>query len=245
MTMPHRPTVPDRHRPLRDDMPTMQQLRLHTFTSAAFPIGAYTFSHGIEAAICESLIHDRISCFNWIKSLLTQGSFWNDAVLLCQAWALVEPSGQVNEDALLEVNELALALCAGAERYRETVQMGAAFVRAASVWPDSQHPVFSTLPTIALPIAIGTLGALNKLPIQLMLPISLQASTSNLVWIVTRLLPMGQTDSLRVISELEPVLIDVADKAMHASLDELGSCTLLSDIASIEHESLVSRVCVT
>ena len=166
--------------------------------------------------------------------------------MLCESYSLLKADGTINQDQLNKTNNLALALSAGAERYRETVQMGSAFIRAARVWPESQHKaVLSMETTAALPVAIGIIGALNHIPLAQLLPISLQASTSNLVWIATRLVPLGQSDSLLIISELEPILIDVAAQAITASLEDLGGCNVLGDMASIEHETIASRVCST
>ncbi|MFK7889636.1 MAG: urease accessory protein UreF [Granulosicoccus sp.] len=227
-----------------------QQLRLHTVTSAAFPIGAFTFSHGMETAIADGSIHDRSSCLEWIENIVRYGSIWNDALLLREAWHITHACNSADycepiENELRWLNDLALALCSGAERYHETTHMGAAFIRAASTWGDSRLTALQGMENIALPIAMGATGASQELPLEIFLPVSLQASTSNLIWIATRLVPLGQTDSLLIIGQLETVLISIAEKAMQATLDELGSCTLLSDMASIQHEELNSRVCAT
>lgn len=222
------------------------QLRLHTFLSASFPTGAYTYSHGIETAIQDNRISDADSCLEWIANIVRLGSGWNDALLLCEAHALLDAHRQIDAQALQTTNDLALALSAGEERYRETMQMGSAFLRAAANWPDTQHEALSGLENlISLPVAIGIIGALNRIPLNHLLPVSLQASTSNLVWIATRLVPLGQSDSLLVIGTLEPILSSVSEQAMNASLEDLGGCNLLGDMASIEHEVLDSRVCST
>lgn len=230
--------------------PVAQQLRLHTFTSAAFPIGAFTFSHGVETAISDGWVHDRSSCLQWIENIARYGSIWNDALLLREAWHITysrknADTCQTLESDLRSLNDLALALCSGAERYHETTRMGAAFIRAAGTWSTSESTALQDMENITLPIAMGATGALQGLPLDIFLPVSLQASTSNLVWIATRLVPLGQTDSLSIIGQLEAVLISITEKAMQATLDEIGSCTLLSDMASIQHEELNSRVCAT
>jgi urease accessory protein len=69
--------------------------------------------------------------------------------------------------------------------------------------------------------------------------------TSNLAWIASRLVPLGQTTCLQMIATLETTVEDIAILAMGASLDDLGSCTLLADLASLQHEQLAGRVCQT
>lgn len=240
------------------------QLLLQTWMSAAFPTGAFSCSHGIETAIADGRITNSAECENWIASIVQSGSGWNDALIITNAYAIVtsnvkltgmaydadantsapEP-GEVSS-TLPELNALALALCSGAERLRETTQLGLAFAKAACAYRQVQPSCLTLVAgDIALPVAIGVEGALAKIPLQNLLPASLQASSSNLVWIATRLVPLGQTQALRVIANLQPLVQATALQAMNASLDDIGSGTVLADLASIEHEQLASRICIT
>lgn len=229
------------------------QLRLQTWMSSAFPTGAYTYSHGIEAAIADERLHDADSCLQWIDSILRFGSGRNDAILMAQAFSLVAASQEVTAN-LRKLNDLALALQTGAERYRETTHLATSFLKAAEAWPESQQLDWAAFYNngetaqnckLSLPVVIGALGALHKIPLGKLLAASLQSSSSNLVWIATRLIPLGQNQSLTLIARLEPVITELAKNAVHSSVDELGSCALLADIASIQHETLHSRVCNT
>ncbi|MBX2878299.1 MAG: hypothetical protein KTR32_00125 [Granulosicoccus sp.] len=223
-----------------------RQLRLHTFFSAAFPVGAFAYSHGLEAAIANEQIIDRDTCHDCIVQIIRYGSVWNDALLLCEAHRLIGDGEHYEQKDLRSINELALALCASRERYQETTQLGQAFANACACWAQSQHPAVAALePDIALPVAVGMIGALHRFELAELLPIAMQAACSNLVWIVSRLLPMGQSESLSIIHDLETTLTEAAFQAQSASLNDLGSCTLLIDLASIAHESLPTRICVS
>lgn len=235
-----------------------QLLTLQTWTSAAFPTGAFSCSHGMETAIQQATIHDADSCQDWIHAIVTQGSGWNDSIIMAQAHrlslhfrqeaaVLPEPlDHQPILDELNSLNELALALQAGAERYRETTQLAAAFLASATAWqgtadqhcPDPGHEM-------ALPVVYGWLAALHDMPARLVIASSLQSMASNLAWIATRLVPLGQSDCLRLIARLETTIEAVSLAASSATLDELGSCTLLADLASLQHEQLAGRVCLT
>ena len=70
----------------------------------------------------------------------------------------------------------------------------------------------------------------------------LQAFSNNLIAVAVRLVPLGQTKGLEVMRDLMPVISTTAERALVASLDDLGSSTLLSDIASMKHETQYSRV---
>ena len=148
--------------------------------------------------------------------------------------------------SLTDLNDLALALCAGAERRRETTHLGLAFAKATAAYSQKSISGLTLLDgDIALPVAVGIEGALGEISLESLLPASLQASSSNLVWIATRLVPLGQTEALRMIANLQPLVQATAHKAAHAGIEDVGSGTLLADLASIEHEQLTSRICIT
>ena len=70
----------------------------------------------------------------------------------------------------------------------------------------------------------------------------LHAFTSNLVQAALRLVPLGQSDGVATLAALEPVILEQAARASASTLDDLGGCTILSDIASMKHETQYSRV---
>ena len=216
-----------------------QHLRLQTWMSSAFPIGAYSYSHGLEAAIQDGRVNDAHSCQAWITTIIRYGSGWNDSILAHQAYLHANcPS------TLQELNELSLALQPGAERFLETTQLAASFLTAANAWPAQQPIDWQSLgPDLALPIVAGALGAQQGFSAPLLVASLLQAMASNLVWVATRLIPLGQQSTLQTIAQLEPLVASVSDKALTATLDDLGSCAVLADIASLQHETLNGRVC--
>ncbi len=108
--------------------------RLLAWTSPSFPIGAFSYSHGLEAAAAAGDLRDRSSLEAWIAMIIARGSGRIDADILCDAHR-VAASGDVA--ALDAANDRGLAYRATAELALESAQQGAAFlatVRAA--WPD-------------------------------------------------------------------------------------------------------------
>ncbi len=70
----------------------------------------------------------------------------------------------------------------------------------------------------------------------------LHATTSNWISAGVRLIPLGQTDSQRVLAALESVIAATAEKALNATLDDLGSATFRGDLASMRHETQYTRL---
>ena len=57
-----------------------------------------------------------------------------------------------------------------------------------------------------------------------------------------RLIPLGQTDGLRIVAALEPVIARTANRVLGASLDDLGGASFRADIAGMRHETQHTRL---
>jgi urease accessory protein len=215
-------------------MPTEARLlRLLTWLSPAFPTGAFGFSHGLETAIREGAVSDVRSLTGWIAGLMEHGSAWSDAVLVKAAWTAVTAEDHV---ALDDIAELAEALCPSLERRKETMSQGEAFLKAVAAW--NPPPILSA----PYPVALGAAAGAACLPLEPALTAWLHAFGANLVSVAVRAVPLGQSDALQVLAALEPVIIRTANRAASSTLDDLGSASLVSDIASMRHETLDGRL---
>jgi urease accessory protein len=203
-----------------------QLLLLLNWMSPAFPIGAYAYSHGLEWAIDDGQVKTQKDLECWIADIITQGSGWNDAVLFVQEYK--------NQN----VNELALALCSSRERHLETTQLGAAFENAAHVFSNFEKHDGEVAYPIAAACACKTMG----LDMQHALLAFLQGFSNALISVAVRLVPLGQTAGLETMRNLMPIISATAKRAETATLDDLGSCTMLSDIAAMKHETQHSRI---
>ncbi len=92
------------------------------------------------------------------------------------------------------------------------------------------------------PVAVGITAARHGIPLGDTLAAFLHAFTSNLIQAAVRLVPLGQRDGVAAIAALEPVVLATAARAENSTLDDLGSCAVMSEIMSMKHEALYSRV---
>jgi urease accessory protein len=218
------------------------RIRLTTFLSPAFPVGAFSYSHGLEWAIESGAIRNAATLSGWIADLLSRGSFWSDAVLFKCAH---ETAARGDIAELVEIGALAEALTPSAERHLETMAMGEAFLAAVrAAWPGEMlsRLLVVTGGKLAYPVAVGAVAADHRIQISDALPIYLNALAANLVSVAVRLVPLGQSEGLRVLAGLENLIVRTAERAAHATLDDIGSATVQSDIASMKHETQYSRV---
>lgn len=210
-------------------------LRLLSWMSPAFPVGAFSYSGGLERAVHDRLLTNAEDLCGWVSISLGKGTFWNDAVFLAQAWRTFGMA-----DAIAETAELACALAGSAERYRETVLLGEAFVTAAQAWPDT---VFDRLPkSVPYPVAVGSVAAAHGVGLEDVLAAYLHSCVSQIVSAGIRLGVCGQRDGVAVLAALEVEIAAAAKRAAASTLDDLGSATILADTASLRHETQTTRL---
>lgn len=220
--------------PMADLAPNTALLRLMTWLSPAFPVGAFSYSHGIERAVHDGLIHDKASLQGWLADLMNHGSVWNDAVLFAASWGEADTGG-----SCLEQSELGEAMAGSKERHMETMLQGNAFVQAIGHWSNAESGVAKEMP---YPVAVAMVAARNKVACEPALAAYLHAVVSNLIQGAVRLVPLGQTHGVSLMAAMETQIVAVTERAARSSLDDLGSAAIMSDIMAMQHETQYSRV---
>ena len=216
-------------------------LPLLIWLSPAFPVGAFAYSHGLEAAVEAGDIANAATLQAWLDDLVRYGSLRTDALLAACAWRAAVAGDLA---AIIEINDLTLALAPSKERHLETTGQGNAFVTAVQAsWPsDLMGQLAQGAEPIAYPVAVAVAAAAHGVPLPALLDAFLVAFAGNLVSAAVRLGPVGQTDGQRIIARLVPALREAAQMAASGTLDDLGSAALRSDIAAMRHETQYSRL---
>jgi urease accessory protein len=216
--------------------------RLMAWLSPAYPIGAFSYSGGIEWAVEAGDITDAATLRQWLAVVIADGGGFCDAVFLAHAYRAAAARDDV---ALRALAELAAAFAPSKERHLETTAQGRAFLDTTrAAWPA---PALDRLPAIwdgaiALPVAVGVAGAAHGIALDGVLNGYLQAFAANLVSAGVRLIPLGQTDGQRVLAALETVVRATAERALPAGLDDVGSASFRADLASMRHEIQHTRL---
>ena len=211
-------------------------LRLLTWLSPSFPVGAFSYSHGLEWAVEAGEVRDRASLSAWVEDIATQGAGRNDLVLMAEAWHAVTAQDSARLSA---VADLAVSLSPSAERALETEAQGEAFRQAVgTAWPEAA----CDLSKIPYPIAVGVAAAGCGIALKPALTAYLHGLAANLVSAGLRLIPLGQSDGVRILAALEAPILAQADWAANSSLDDLGGFSMIADIASMRHETQYTRL---
>lgn len=220
--------------------------RLLTWLSSGYPVGAFSYSHGLEWAVESGVVRTHGQLVDWLATILRYGGGWTDAVLLAHAHRATLGRDQARWRHL---RALAASLASSAELALETRAQGAAFAGTSlAVWADAEGRLAALLadepdqPPLTYPLAVAAVAACHALPLAPTLLAYLHAWSANLVSAAVRLVPLGQTDGQRALAALEPVVTEVAKHAARWSLDELGSATLVVDLCSMRHETQYTRL---
>lgn len=221
---------------------TAALFRLMTWLSPAFPVGAFSYSSGIEWAVEAGDIADLATLCDWLAALLHDGAGFCDGVVLCHAH---RAAAREDAAALRALAELAAAFVSSRERHLETTAQGRAFVEIArAAWPCATLDLLPAQDAgpVAYPVAVGVLAAGHGVGLRPTLHAYLHALAANWISAGTRLVPLGQTDSQRALAALEPVIAATADACFAATLDDLGSATFRADLAGMKHETQYTRL---
>lgn len=216
--------------------------RLMTWLSPAFPVGAFSYSSGIEWAVEAGDIVDAATLRSWLSSQLTDGSGFCDGVFVAHGY---RAAASGDDAALRDVAELAAAFVPSRERQLETTSQGRAFIEIArSAWSNDAltHAIAACDGPVVYPVAVGIVSAAHGVALNATMHGFLHAVVSNWISAGARLIPLGQTDSQRVLAALESVVDETGARALTAGLDDLGSASFRADIASMRHETQYTRL---
>jgi urease accessory protein len=176
---------------------------------------------------------------NWLSGTLSHGGLKTDAILLAEAWK-VSSADPANESTLADLADLAIALTPARERLMETSITGESFAIALKAWPvELREPLPSPCP---YPIAVGAVAAAHGVPLHETLLAFLTAAVHGQISVAVRLVPLGQTDGLRVMAALEPAVAALAEAAASSRLADIGGIAYATDIAQMQHETLEPRI---
>jgi urease accessory protein len=216
--------------------------RLMAWLSPAYPVGAFSYSSGIEWAVEAGDITNAEALWGWLGVIISEGGGFADAVFFAHAHRAIT----ANDDAALRaVTELAAAFVPSKERFLETTAQGRAFLEATrAAWPC---PAIERLDQawhgpVALPVAVGVTCAGHGIALAPALHGFLHALAANWISAGVRLIPLGQTDGQRVLAALEAAVDGAAERALATPLDEVGTCAFRADLASMRHETQYTRL---
>lgn len=222
-------------------MHSLGLLRLLQLASPSLPVGAYTYSQGLEWAVEAGIIYDGKSTFAWIEAILLNSIATFDAPLLAaalKAW-------QNNEaDRINDLNKEYLAARESAELRAETIQMGFSLRRLAEQFQRSKmtSQILIAIQDISFPIAWAALACAWHIDELSAVQGYLWNHCESQVAAAVKLVPLGQSTGQQLLFDLAAPIPLLSEKALHTPRELWCTFSPGLAISSCSHETQYTRL---
>jgi urease accessory protein len=209
--------------------------RLLHLASPALPVGAYSYSQGLEAAIEAGAVHDAASAGRWIGDVLVHSVATMEAPLflrLCAAWSAGDLAAAERWNALF------LASRDTAELRAETAQMGYSLGKLLPQLGAGEVPLGEP----SFPAAFAHAAASWRIDPHEALVAYLWSWAENQVLAAVKALPLGQTEGQRMLFSIGEQLDAIARRAARLDDDAIGAFVPGLALLSSRHETQYSRL---
>jgi urease accessory protein len=215
-------------------------VRLMQLVSPALPVGAYTYSQGLELAVEEGIVHDEESARSWIQGIL-KGPVGNLEAPITASLYRAWESG--DHDRALLLNGEFLASRETSELRAETVQMGYSLKRLGASLPDMiLPPCLDHVEEPAFPTVWSAMAAFWAIPLPDALAGYLWSWCENQAVAAVKTVPLGQTAGQRLLVELGAMIPKIAERAVDLPEEEWSGFSPGLAIACCRHETQYSRL---
>lgn len=208
--------------------------------SPALPVGAYSYSEGIETLVSREIIFDVNSLKHWIKQELKMGAIQLEGSIVVRAYRATQNN---DRSALAYWNAWLSAARETEELRNQSWQMGSALSRLIVKLKPETEPFFVTAGSPCnYAIALGITAASWQIDERSMLLGYLQSWATNLVGVGVKLIPLGQTSGQQLLFDLQIEIVSATDNIITLEDDDLSSWGWGLSLASMAHETLYTRL---
>ncbi len=215
-------------------------LRLLQLVSPALPVGAFSYSEGLETLVQAEKITGAVTLQPWLMQELQYGAVRVESAVLYQMY---ECAKQQDLQQLNNWNQWLSAFRETEELREQSWQMGRSLARLLI---DLDPQLREVLAEIKEPHHFVTAFSIAAAHWQIDAFSAvlgyLQSWSANLVNAGVRLIPLGQTQGQKLLLDLYPAIESAAQDAIQSSADSLFCCSWGLAIASMNHETLYSRL---
>ncbi|MBD2089032.1 urease accessory protein UreF [Microcoleus sp. FACHB-1515] len=219
--------------------PHLQLLQLLQLTSPALPVGAFSYSEGLETLVQLGTIANAASLQHWLIQELSYGQIRLEAAVMLRVYE----ASLVDSAHLSQWNHWLSAVRDSEELREQSWQMGRSLARLLiDLSPCVQPLIAACGEPCNYAAAFGIAAANWRIDRHTATLGYLHSWAANLVSAAVRLIPLGQTAGQRSMLELHPQIHQTAERILNLSDAELTACGWGLSIASMNHETLYSRL---
>jgi urease accessory protein len=227
---------------------TSALLYLLQVAGGSFPTGSFSHSYGLETLIQDGRITDAEDLADVARLWLRYGVATSEGGAVAVAFRATRGNDLT---MLAELDEVLTALKLTRETREASIKVGNAFLRTVSTtfgWDSVDRYRRATAEGRCAghyATAFGVAAADAGVSAAEALPAFLHSALYGVVAVAARIMPLGQLDAQRVLAGSWPQIIDCAKTALVLGLDDLSVPATALDIASMRHERLYSRLCMS
>jgi len=215
----------------------LRLVRLLQLASPALPVGAYSYSQGLEAGVEAGIVRDASSAQRWIDDVLTWSVARMEAPVMLRLYAAWRAGDGA---AVARWNALFVASREAAELRAESVQMGYSLARLLIELGEGEG--LAQLDEPSFPAAFAFAAARWRIAPDQALVAYLWAWLENQVMAALKTVPLGQTDGQRILLALGERIAPLATEAAALDDEELGAFAPGFALLCARHETQYSRL---
>jgi urease accessory protein len=217
-----------------------QLLRLLQLASPLLPVGGYSYSEGLESLISQGVIRDRLSLQTWLEGELQTGAIRIETAVMDRAYL----AGQASADRQLQYWNHWLSAARETEELRQqSWQMGGSLTKLlVELTPEIEGLISKIDRPCNYAIAFGIAAQSWQIDRQVAIVAYLHSWVTNLIGAGIKLIPLGQTAGQQILWQFQAE-IDRLSQEIPLLIDEdLSACSWGLSLASMQHETLYSRL---
>jgi urease accessory protein len=210
--------------------------------SPALPVGAYSYSQGLEWAIESGAVNDVATAQRWIEDHVQLVLATYEAPTYVAAFAAWRAYDAPRIESL---NREFIATRESSEPRAETLQVGfsyAAWCREVAPLSEQQRELLDTLPGVCAPVAAALASSACGLEVREGLLAYVFGFAENQVMVLAKALPLGQIAVQKMLFALGDAVNACVATALELNEEDWTSASPLLAIAQMKHESQYSRL---
>lgn len=215
-------------------------LCLLQLASPALPVGAYSYSEGLETLVENGTIVNQAALQHWLEAELRYGAIRLEAAVMVRAYQSVK----MGDFKALSYWNMWLSAARETEELRASSwQMGRSLIQLISKLKPQIMPIVNAVGNpYNYAIAFGIAAADWDINIKAALLGYLHTWATHMMTAGVKLIPLGQTVGQQLMRSLQGLLCDVVVEIMNLEDDQLGCCSWGLSLASMMHETQYTRL---
>ena len=218
---------------------TLALVHLLQLASPSLPVGAYSYSQGLEGAVEAGIVRDAATAHEWIDDVLGLTVAGMEAPIL---WRLIEAWERADAPAVVRWNEEFVASRETAELRAETLQMGYSLRRLIVEMGLDEAGALGQLDEVPYPAAYAFAVVAWQIDAREALAAYLFTWVENQVLAALKAIPLGQTDGQRLLRDIAATIPAWVERAVALADEDLCNFAPGLAMASSRHESQYSRI---